>query len=97
MIDLTPIIQALIVLLAAVITTFLVPLLKRKVDREKLDNLYAWVTIAVEAAEQLYSGASGMGKEKKEYVLTFLHDKGFTVDIELLEAMLESAVLNLKV
>lgn len=94
MTDLTPIIQALFTLLTALITAFLVPYLKRKVDEEKLDNLYTWVTIAVEAAEKIFS-ETGMGEEKKEYVLTFLSEKGFTVDVSILDAMIESAVLNL--
>lgn len=94
MTDLTPIIQALFTLLTALITAFLVPYLKRKVDEEKLDNLYTWVTIAVEAAEKIFS-ETGMGEEKKEYVLAFLSEKGFTVDVSILDAMIESAVLNL--
>lgn len=95
MTDLTPIIQALFALLTALITAFLIPFLKRKVDEEKLENLYSWVTIAVEAAEQVFS-QSGMGEEKKEYVLTFLEEKGFTVDFSTVDAMIESAVHNLK-
>lgn len=94
MTDLTPIIQALFTLLTALVTAFLIPFLKRKVDEEKLNTLYTWVTIAVEAAEKIFS-ESGMGEEKKEYVLTFLEEKGVTVDINVLDAMIESAVLNL--
>ena len=47
------------------------------------------------AAEQIYTG-SGRGAEKKEYVLNWLHEHGVTVDESKLDAMIESAVYELK-
>ena len=95
MIDLTPIINAVILLIAAVIGVFLVPLIKQKFETDKLNQIYGWVTIAVEAAEQIYR-ESGMGEKKKAYVLDFLTKKGYTVDLDSIDAMIESAVLSLK-
>lgn len=95
MTDLTDIIKAILALLAVLVSTFLIPYIKQKVDAEKLDKMRKWVRIAVEAAEQIYRG-SGHGAEKKEYVLSFLRDHGFTVDAEKLETLVESAVLELK-
>ena len=38
---------------------------------------------------------SGMGQQKKAYVLEFLNSKGFTVDVDSIENLIESAVLDL--
>ena len=52
MIDLTPIMEAIIALVVAVITAFVIPWLKGKIDADKLEQIKLWVTVAVEAAEQ---------------------------------------------
>lgn len=95
MIDITSIVNAVIALLAAVVSTFLVPWIKGKVEAQKLEKIMDWVTIAVSAAEQIYN-ESGMGEKKKQYVLDFLEDKGLTVDINSVDAMIEAAVYGLK-
>ena len=95
MIDITSIVNAVIGLLAAVVSTFLVPWIKGKVEAQKLEKIMDWVTIAVSAAEQIYN-ESGMGEKKKQYVLDFLEDKGLTVDINSVDAMIEAAVYGLK-
>ena len=41
MIDLTPIMEAIIALVAAVITAFVIPWLKGKIDADKLEKLLA--------------------------------------------------------
>lgn len=38
---------------------------------------------------------SGMGAQKKAYVLEYLRTKGFTLDIDTLDNLIESAVLDL--
>ena len=95
MIDITSIVNAVIALLAAVVSTFLVPWIKGKVEAQKLEKVADWVTIAVSAAEQIYN-ESGMGEKKKQYVLDFLEGKGLTVDINSVDAMIEAAVYGLK-
>lgn len=94
MIDLTPIMEAIIVLVVAVITAFVIPWLKGKIDADKLEQIKLWVTVAVEAAEQLYNG-TGRGEEKKAYVVKFLQEKGFTIDPDSLDKLIEAAVFNL--
>lgn len=94
MIDLTPIMEAIIAIVTAVITAFLIPWLKGKIDADKLKKIKLWVTVAVEAAEQLYKG-SGRGEEKKAYVVQFLQEKGFTFDPDSLDKLIEAAVFNL--
>lgn len=95
MIDLTPVVNAVIALIAAVVSAFLIPWIKEKIEAEKLEKVMGWVTIAVEAAEQIYR-ESGMGAKKKAYVLDFLAKKGCTLDTDSVDAMIESAVLDLK-
>lgn len=94
MIDLTPIVEAIVALVAAIITAFVIPWLKGKIDADKLEEIELWVTVAVEAAEQLYTG-SGRGAEKKAYVVEFLNSKGFKIDAETLDKLIEAAVFNL--
>ena len=96
MTDITPIVNAVIALIAAIITTFLIPWIKSKIDAAKLAQIVEWVGIAVRAAEQIYN-ESGMGEKKKQYVLDFLADKGFTLDPNSINAMIEAAVKNLNI
>lgn len=95
MIDLTPIANAVITLVALLVTTFLIPWIKAKVSNEKLEHLKKWTTIAVEAAEMVYK-ESGMGEAKKKYVQSYLSTKGFTLDIDTVDALIEAAVLEMK-
>ena len=96
MTDLTPIVNAVITLIAAIVTTFLIPWIKSKIDAAKLAQIVEWVGIAVRAAEQIYN-ESGMGEKKKQYVLDFLADKGFTLDPNSINAMVEAAVKELNI
>lgn len=95
MIDLTPVFNAIIALAAALATAFLIPWIRSKTTAEQRDELLIWVDIAVAAAEQIFTG-SGRGDEKKEYVLKFLEERGFKVDFETLNMLIESAVKELK-
>ena len=91
--DLTPLFQAVIMLVAVLITTFVVPYIKKKINAEDINEFYGWVEIAVAAAEQIYKVTQG--EEKKQYVLQYLKDKGYTVDVADLENAIEAAVLKL--
>lgn len=97
MIDITPIVNAVIALLAAGVSVFLIPWIKSKTTDAQRKELLEWVKIGVAAAEQLYEG-QGRGEEKKKYVLEFLASMGFTVDEEAVNAAIEAAVnqLNLQ-
>ena len=95
MIDITPVVQALIGLLSAIIVCFVIPYIKSKTNAQEQEELAAWVKIAVTAAEQIYKGA-GRGKEKKAYVIAWLNANGMTLDDESVNAMIEAAVYELK-
>lgn len=93
-IDITAIINAAIALIAAVVTAFVVPWIKSKTTAQQREDLIAWVKIAVAAAEQIYKGDK-RGAEKKQYVLDFLEDNGFSVDNDSVNAAIEAAVKQL--
>ena len=95
MVDLTPIITAVLTLIFSLITAFLIPYIKAKTTDERFNTIKLWVQVAVQAAEMLYVG-SGRGEEKKQYVIEFLKSKGFTLNAEEIENLIESAVLELK-
>ena len=94
MIDITPVINAVIALLAAGVSVFLIPWIKSQTTEAQRKELTAWVKIGVAAAEQLYKGA-GRGEEKKQYVIDFLKQKGFKVDEESVSNAIEAAVKQL--
>ena len=94
MIDLTPILQATVALIAVIITHKLIPYIKSKTTIKQQEEIRAWVKIAVDAAEQIFSG-EGRGKEKKKYVVEWLNKKGLKVDTATIDAMIESAVYDL--
>ena len=79
--DITPIVEAVVAVVCAVVTCVLIPYIKSKTTTEQQKEINAWVKIAVSAAEQIYTG-SGRGEEKKAYVLEWLRSHGVTVDDE---------------
>lgn len=93
MIDLTAVFNAVIALLAALITAFVIPWLKRKTSAQDREELLRWVEIAVAAAEQLWD--STQGEEKKKAVTAFLREKGFTFTESEIDSAIEAAVLRL--
>ena len=92
-IDYTELLQAVIALLATLITTFVIPLIRKKLSTEKTEELKKWVGVAVKAAEQIYG--SKTGQKKKEYVLIFLLSKGIKFDADEVAALIESEVYKL--
>ena len=100
-IDITQIVVALIGLLSAILTGFLVPWIKSKigVNNDKItDNQRMLLKLAIEtavtAAEQIYK--SDEGQKKKAYVIGLLENQGFTVDSAALDAAVEAAVYRIK-
>ncbi len=83
-IDLTPIFQALIGFLAALVTYKFVPWIQARTTAQQQEMLRAAVSVAVYAAEQLYG--AGSGKEKLMYAKGQLAKKGYRVDIDEIEA-----------
>ena len=91
-IDLTPIIQAVIALIAALITSKLIPWIKAKTTNEQQKMLSATIKTLVFAAEQIYG--AGNGENKLEYVAEMLREKGFEYDRVAVEAAVKEHLNN---
>lgn len=94
-IDLTQIILAIITLIGAIISRYLIPWIKGKLDERKFDVFRGLVRVGVFAAEQLYN--SEQGKEKKEYVLQLLKKNGYEINSESVDALIEATVKQLRI
>ena len=93
MTDITSILQAAIALIAALLSAFLIPWLRRNTTAKEREDLLKWVSIAVQAAQQMYYQLEG--PERKNYVRSFLTEQGFDVDDQAVDAAIEAAVLEL--
>jgi len=89
-INLQPIISAVIALIAALITTFLIPYIKGKISKQQYDRLLEAVRIAV-AAEQIFTSPQS-GADKKQYVQEFLAAQGYDVSQQEIDTMIEATV-----
>lgn len=91
--NITPIINAVIALIAALVSAFVIPWIKKKAAACDLEQMQSWTRIAVAAAEQLYTALQG--DVKKQYVMKYLAEKGYNVSDEDIENTIESEVLRL--
>lgn len=94
-IDLTGIVLAVISLIAALITRYLIPWIKGKTTERQQEALLILARTGVYAAEQIFSTEEW--KEKKEYVLNLLKQNGYTVDTLAVDALIESLVRELRI
>lgn len=92
--DITPIVQVLIALIGAIITFIIVPWIKFKTSVQEQEQIRQWIQIAVSAAEQIFVG-QGRGEEKKKWVLDFLSKYNLKIDLDAINAMIESEVWKL--
>lgn len=92
-------ILALIPVLGTIITVFIVPYIKEKIGTEKLAKYKYWTSMAVKAAEMLWTG-SDMGEDKKDYVVRFLNSmfnkNKEVIDPKQIEILIEACVKELK-
>lgn len=94
-IDLTGIVLAVISLIAALITRYLVPWIKEKTNEKQFETLKLLAKVGVYAAEQIFTSAQW--KEKKEYVLDFLKRNGYEINAPAVDALIESLVRELRI
>ncbi|WP_409968740.1 phage holin, LLH family [Bengtsoniella intestinalis] len=80
----TPILEAVITLIATVITVYLIPLLQAKTSAQEQTVISQWIDVAVAAAEQLCD--TGLVDDKLTYVENYLESLGFSVTREEIEA-----------
>lgn len=92
--DITEIVTLALKLVLLLLSTFVIPVIKRKIDADKLAEARKWTKIAVEAAEMIYSEFE-MGETKKAFVNDFLAKKGFKLSTDELDKLIEAAVLEM--
>ena len=93
MMDLTPVVVAMIALVVALITAIVLPAARAKWGDANVNEFLRWVKIGVQAAEQIYELTEG--SEKKRYVLNFLEAQGYNIDKAEVDSAIEAAVLEL--
>lgn len=89
-IDLTFIVEAILALLATLITVKLIPYIKSKTTAEQQAKIQAAINTAVYAAEQLFG--AGRGEEKLDWALKNLESQGIKIDSAAIRAGIEAAV-----
>ena len=94
-IDLTQIILAIITLIGAIITRYVIPWIKSKLSDKQYNDLTKLVRVGVFAAEQVFS--SEQWREKKQYVVDLLKENGYTVDTTAVDALIEATVRELRI
>ena len=99
MIDITTIIEAMLVLIMAIVSVIIIPklndALNDKLDEAELNALKSSITIAVRAAEQIYKNTPKSGVTKKQYVLDYLAKQGYTVNVSEVSTLIEAIVNEL--
>lgn len=93
--DITKIIVAVIGLLSTLLTVFLAPYLKTKLDSEKLKKLGELAKTFVLAAEQLIGKEKG--EQKKALVQGWLKEKGYDVSLDEVNSAIEAAVKEMNI
>lgn len=94
-IDLTPLFEILISLLAVVITTYLIPWIKAHTTHKQQEYIRAAAHVAVYAAEKLYG--AGHGDEKLAYAEKVLkEDYGIYLNMNKLEAVVDAAIKEME-
>lgn len=94
-IDLTPLAEILISLLAVVITTYLIPWIKARTTMAQQEYIRTAAHVAVYAAEKFWG--AGHGEQKLEYAEKVLkEDYGITLNLNKLEAVIDAAIKEME-
>ena len=88
------IVIAIIAILSALVTSVLIPYIRKRTTATEYERIANWVTIAVASAQQIYK-LSGKEFLRKEYVVDFLKTQGVKLTDEQLDALIEAAVFEL--
>lgn len=91
--DINEILSIVFALVIVVISRYLIPYLKTRLEKEGQEQLVELIEALVQAAEQIYTGVK-QGEQKKQYVVKALAEKGISIT-ESTNAMIESAVYSL--
>lgn len=95
-IDITPLLQAIITLLATIVTYKLIPLIKSKLSEHQLEIARTIAHVTVLAVEQLYKDMDGEYKldTAMSQAEQALANNGILVDTDTLRSLIESEVFE---
>ena len=97
-IDITEIVVAVIGLLSAVVTAFVVPYIKSKTTINQQINIETFARAAVLAAQQIYGIEEN--QKKKEYAVQYITEQlkkhGITLDADAISTVIEAALKSIK-
>lgn len=86
----TKIVEAVLTILLALISAYVIPWLKTKIGQDKMDQLNSFIELAVRAAEQLYTPEEW--EQKKAYVVGLAQAKIQQLGIGLTEDQLDAII-----
>ena len=104
MVDITNILKGIVIVIFGVLTIYGIPVavaaksyFKIKLGEEKWASIRAFIAVAVRAAEQVFGGGNGADKKQWAYerIVSFLNDRGYDADMDAVDSIIESEVLNL--
>ena len=92
------IISLVITVSVILVTRYVIPKIKEEIGADKFNKIVEYVGYAVTAAEQIFKG-TGLGEQKKEYVLNFINEQlnklNYSITEEELNILIESAVKDM--
>ena len=103
-VDITPIVQAVITLIISILSVIVIPKLtvwvNNNLSEKQIEIAKVVISSCVQAAEQIYINSEKSGSSKKKYVMEYAKNKlaeiGLAIDEKEIEVYLEQAVLELK-
>lgn len=95
MTDITPIIELIVTVLAALCSIVIIPYIKTRLNRAQLDKAVQWVEIAVSAAEEAARVGLIDKGAKYGYAVELLEKNGITFDAPTTQALIDAKVWEL--
>ncbi len=95
MTDITPIIELIVTILAALCSIVIIPYIKARLGRAQLDKAVQWVEIAVSAAEEAARAGLIDKGAKYGYAVELLEKNGITFDAPTTQALIDAKVWEL--
>lgn len=95
MTDITPIIELIVTVIAALCSIVIIPYIKTRLNRAQFDKAVQWVEIAVNAAEE--AARTGLIEKgaKYGYAVELLERNGITFDAATTQALVDATVWQL--
>lgn len=90
------IVRCIVVVLATIISVYVIPYIKSKLDDAKYKDLLEAIKTAVQAVEQTMEGGQVKKEEVVKYISVYLMQHKIDITPDQLDKLIESAVYVLK-